>query len=110
MSVSIDVTIDLSALEGKFDKQAAVNAQKLLAERIEQDCFELVPKKVGHLRDSRDIGDEGEYVAWTEEYAKYVYNMEDANWTTTGTCGHWFEAAKSQHLHDWETVVKEAFE
>ena len=35
--------------------------------------------------------------------------MTDANWTTPGTCGHWFEAAKSQHRHDWETVVKEAF-
>ena len=109
MSVNIDVTIDLSALEGKFDKQAAVNAQQLLAERIQQDCYELVPKDTGALRESRSISDTGDEIAWTEEYAQYVYNMTDANWTTAGTCGHWFEAAKSQHLHDWETVVMEAF-
>ena len=110
MSISIDVRIDLSGLEGKFDGQAVEDAQQLLAERIMQHCKPLVPKDVGHLRDSGSIGEGGKTIQWTEEYAKYVYNFgENVNYSTEGTCGHWFEKAKQEHLSDWEETVKRCF-
>ncbi len=108
MSVKIDVTLDLSALDRVASPESVDAAQQLLAERILQHCKPLVPKDTGALRESCSVGDSGKEIAWTVEYAQYVYNMEDVNWTTSGTCGHWFEAAKSQHLDDWKQVVEEA--
>lgn len=109
MSISIDVTIDLSGLEGKFDGQAVEDAQQLLAERIMQHCKPLVPKDTGALRGSGSIGEGGKTVEWTVDYAKYVYNFMNVNYTTSGTCGHWFEKAKQEHLQDWEKTVARCF-
>lgn len=108
MSLKIDVTLDLSGIERKLSDEGIGNAQQLLAERIMQHCKPLVPKDTGALRESCSVGDSGKEIAWTVNYAQYVYNMEGVNWTTSGTCGHWFEAAKSQHLSDWVKVVEGA--
>lgn len=108
MSLNIDVQIDLSGLERKVSVEGMENAQQLLAERIQQHCKPLVPKDTGDLRESCTIGDSGKEIAWTVDYAQHVYNMDGVNFTTSGTCGHWFEAAKAAHLNDWVKVVERA--
>lgn len=108
MNININVDIDLSGLERRVSVESINNAQQLLAERIQQHCKPLVPKDTGALRESCTIGDSGKEIAWTVDYAQYVYNMDSANFTTSGTCGHWFEAAKAAHLNDWVKVVERA--
>lgn len=107
--MSISVTFDVSGLVERFGDANLQKAQEAVADRILTDCTEYVPMETGALRGSGTVEDGGEVVAWTEEYAGYVYNMDGAHFTTPGTGGHWFETAKQSHIGEWVQVVEEAF-
>lgn len=108
MGITIDFHMDISGIEKKFTEQGLSNARMLLCERIQQHCEPLVPKDTGALRMSRSTGSDYKEIKWDTEYAQYVYNFGDVHFTTPGTCGHWFEVAKQEHLGDWQQVVREA--
>lgn len=101
------VEFDADELLGRF---APENAKKVLLDDIKADSSEYVPVRTGNLRNNSVVVDVSDgSVSWTAGYAQAVYEMDHvvSKGNAKGT-GHWFEAAKSNHLDQWKQDVKDA--
>lgn len=104
MGSGLEVSVDLSGLEAMFSDAAIESAQDAMSRRWRDLVEPHVPMEYGPLREHVEI--DGKEITYTEDYADYVYNMDDGtSWTTGGTSGHWDEAAKAEHLGDLEKYV-----
>lgn len=101
-----EVEFDAEELLGRFVSE---NAKKVLLDDIKADSNKYVPVRIGTLRDSWSIDVSDGSVSWTTDYAQAVYEMDHvvSKGNRNGT-GHWFEAAKENHLDQWKQDVKDA--
>lgn len=106
------------------------NAQRQLDEAVLRDTTPYVPKGgTGYLRGSGHIEDGGGAVVWGANYSHYIYMGElylaanGSSWAkkyeqkfpsgkpldlsrTPGAEAKFFEAAKRDHLQEWNDIVK----
>ena len=100
------VEFDAEELLGRFVSESA---KKVLLDDIKADSSTYVPVRTGTLRKSAVVDVSDGSVSWTTEYAQAVYEMDHvvSKGNDKGT-GHWFEAAKENHLDQWIQDVKDA--
>ena len=105
--MSVEVSIDMSAIERMFSAESMAKAKWALSEAVGSDSNTVVPMDKGDLRRTMTVTEEG--VEWRQDYAQAVYYMDDAttNWTTADTHSRWVEFAKARYGDDWEKVVLE---
>lgn len=104
--MSIEVEVDISALEEMFSPERMDAANELLTNQVMQSVQSegdnpeggYAPYRTGHLHQSATVTGPDEFT-YTEDYASYVYNG-----TSRQAAQPWFENAKADHLADW--VVK----
>lgn len=80
-------------------------AKNLLAEEIINDTTEYVPYDTGKLTKSSAIRKDGQIIAWTADYAEYVYNMPETNNFQQDVhqkaTSAWFDASRLQNESKW---------
>ena len=106
---SVHIELNLDRIAGNLDKaQAALNQQ------IVADSTPYIPFRQGTLRSQVRYPDgmSGGSIEWYAPYAgwwsppvKYPTGRK-LQYHEPGTGAKWFETAKTEHLHDWEELVK----
>lgn len=100
--VDLDLCLDEFASNSNVEK-----ANLLLSNKVRDDTDKFVPMQYGDLRDNVEVSTD--QIVYTEEYANYVYNLDDnAHFTTVGTSGHWLERSKEANMSEWEQYASDA--
>lgn len=102
--MSVEVEFDLSGLDAALSQRVRA-AQRVLVQTVAEDSSRYVPVRTGELQGSAEPGEDS--VTWTQDYAKYVYNMDHvvSEGNPEGS-PQWFEVAKANHLGEWEDKVR----
>lgn len=99
--MAAEVEIDLGDFDALLGSAAMEAAQDEMSHHWRDLMEPHVPKETGALRENVTV--DGQEITYTEDYAVYVYNMdENVNWSTGGTGPHWNESAKAESLGDLE--------
>lgn len=112
-------TVDINMSKWKpLINELAHEGARALAEQVNNDTQDLVPKAEGTLRNSMSIVDDehnSRFISWSTPYAAYQYYGVRANgshrvksYTTPRTCALWTDVAKGKYMSDWVTVVRNA--
>lgn len=109
--MSIQVDVNVPALDNLASGVAAKMAQKVLFEAASKDMQDYAPRDTGALQENVEFTEDT--ITWTVEYASIVYNMDDSHIHTDKNPlarSHWGEVAKQEHMDEWEQVVAEELE
>lgn len=104
---------DLNKITSKLEK-GSENAMLILSSQVLQDSNYYIPKRDGFLETSSLIHsrlEDGELV-WNTIYARRLYWNPQYNFSkdvNPNAKGLWFEHAKSEHIRQWEDVVKRCY-
>lgn len=81
-----------------------------LERQVLEDCGQYVPYRSGYLCSTGHTTGDG-YVIWDAPYASECYYAERAFSKKHHplACAHWFEAAKSAHIREWEAGIASMF-
>lgn len=100
MGVTVKVsTAGIDKLAGSLD-----DIQLAFTNEVKETAEQYVPMEYGDLRGHVTVNQDE--ITYEEEYAVYVYNMDEGtNFTTPGTSGFWDEKVKEHHVDELEDFV-----
>lgn len=100
----------LSVVMNKSTNKRVTSARRALANEIIKDTENFVPYDTGALSSSATVLNDGKAIAYTADYAEYVYNMpESYNFdrsTHTQATSKWVDASMTLNRDKWLSNFK----
>lgn len=113
MQADIEVDFLPQEVKEKIADKIQNKVQLALNEQIIKDSNVYCPEDTGTLQSSvvMGLGDDA-FVEWNEPYAYRQYHGDENGFNYSkdnniNARGHWFEAAKAEHVKDWEALCNE---